>query len=207
VAQPNRPSLPGLSSARSPRAAQHAGKAAQPAYRARPASQRTSDPLSTRYWPGTEFVPTEFTPFLISWWSSWFETRLEIRRTRLRVPYVLDQFPPTNSSFPMRILPQLSHRLLANRRHRSVLPRHLALIQCLEEGTRPAPPPSEPLTGLDRRWKPLTLLLQSTRTAFLLRAPPRSTSPLQVSKIEFILLQDCVGGNLASNRDPKLGLP
>jgi hypothetical protein len=37
------------------------------------------------------------------------------------------------------------------------------------------------------------------------RAPPRSTLPLQVSKTEFILLQDCVGGNLASNCDPMLG--
>jgi hypothetical protein len=104
----------------------------------------------------------------------------------------------------MQILPQPSHRLLASCRHRSVLPRHLASIQRLEEGTRPTPPPSEPFLGTDRRQKPLTPLLQSTRTAFVSRAPPRSTSPLQVSKTEFILFHDCVGGNLASNRDPKL---
>jgi hypothetical protein len=127
-----------------------------------------------------------------------------MRRTRLRVPYVLDQFPPINSSFPMRILPQPSRCLLASRRHRSILLRHLASIQRLEEGTRPTPPPSEPFLGLDHHRKLLTPPLQSTRTAFLSRAPPRSTSPLQVSKTEFILLQDCIGGNLASNRDPKL---
>jgi hypothetical protein len=105
----------------------------------------------------------------------------------------------------MWILPQPSRRLLGSRRHRSVLRRHLASIQRLEEGTQPTPPSSESFPGPDRRRKPLAPPLQSTRTAFLSRAPPRSTSPLQVTKTEFILLQDCVGGNLASNRDPKLG--
>jgi hypothetical protein len=105
----------------------------------------------------------------------------------------------------MRILPQLSRCLLASRHHRSILPRHLASIQRLEEGTRPTLTPLEPFLGLDRHRKLLTPSLQSTRTAFLSRAPPRSTSPLQVSKTEFLLLQDCIGGNLASNRDPKLG--
>jgi hypothetical protein len=104
----------------------------------------------------------------------------------------------------MWILPQSCRCFLASHRHRSVLPRHPALIQRLEEGTRPTPPPSEPFLRSDRRRKPLATPLQSTRTAFLSRAPPRSTLPLQVSKTEFILLQDCIGGNLASNRDPKL---
>jgi hypothetical protein len=120
------------------------------------------------------------------------------------VPYIIDQFHPINSSFPMRILPQPSHRLLASRRHRSVLLRHLASIQRLEEGTRPTPPLSEPFPGPDHHRKPLAPPLQSTRTAFLSQAPSRSTSPLQVSKTEFILLQHCIGGNLASNCDPKL---
>jgi hypothetical protein len=101
----------------------------------------------------------------------------------------------------MRILPQPSRRLLASHRHRSILPRHLALIQHLEEGTRPTPPLWEPFPRPNHHRKSL----QSTRTTFLSRAPPWSTSPLQVSKTEFILLQDCIGGNLASNRDPKLG--
>jgi hypothetical protein len=104
----------------------------------------------------------------------------------------------------MRILTQPSHRLLASCCHRSVLPRHLTSIQCLGEGTWPTLPPSEPFPGLDHRRKPLAPPLQSTQNTFLSRAPPLSTSPLQVSKIEFILLQDCVGGNLASNSDPKL---
>jgi hypothetical protein len=139
---------------------------AEPAQPARPlqCAQPASDPLSTRYWPDIVFVPTEFTPYPISWWSSWFEAELEIRRTRLHVPYVLDQFPPINSSFPMRILPQLSRRLLARRHQQSILPRHLASIQRLEVGTRRGR--SEPFPGPDHRRKPLAPPLQSTRTAF-----------------------------------------
>jgi hypothetical protein len=85
----------------------------------------TSDPLSTR--PVINPLPTRyrvhpnrFTPFVISLRSSRFGAGLEIWRTRLRVPYILDCFPPINNPFPMRILPQLSHRHLARRRHQSV---------------------------------------------------------------------------------------
>jgi hypothetical protein len=111
-------------------------------------------------------------------------------------------FSPINSTFPLRILPKLSHRLLASRHCRSILPRHLAPIQRLEEDTRPAPPPSELFPWSKRHQKSLPPPLQSTQTASPSQASPRPISPLQVSKMEFILPLDHVGRNLASIRVP-----
>jgi hypothetical protein len=148
-----------------------------------------------------EFVPSWFTSFAISPWSTRFGAGLEIRRTRLRVPYILDHFPPINSPFPMRILPKSSRRLLASCRHWSNNPRHLASIQHLDGDTRPATWPLVPFPELDHRQKLLALPFWSTRTTFPSWAP-QSISPLQVSKTEFILLRDYIGGNLAWNHAP-----
>jgi hypothetical protein len=104
MAQPNRPSLPGLSRARSPRAAQQASNAAQAAYRVRLASQCTPDkisahqtryrpdPLSTRYRPGIEFIskpdsfpPSNPAPIFMIWLRflkeiDWSPPRPQVRR-------------------------------------------------------------------------------------------------------------------------------
>jgi hypothetical protein len=59
---------------------------------------------NTCYWPDTPNLtrtrvrPNRFTPFVISPWPSQFGAGLEIRKTRLRVPYILDHFPKLHFS-------------------------------------------------------------------------------------------------------------